>query len=666
MLTSAEESIEVQMAFIRAGFRLGFFLGILFVSQLVQSQNLGRDSIWTKVNAMENDSLRASYLITLAWPTSFSDPGEGLYLANEAYRFAENAGSVSIQSKAKIIIGAIYRNQGVLDQAMTYFLESKSLAENIQNLAGIASAYNNIATIQSEQRQFEEAVVSYRKARKLLIESNHPELSGIPLMNVASTLIELKKYDEALATFDTVLVELNAAKDTRGLAVSFNNLGRLYSEIKDYALSADYFERSLALREELNDRVGTPDVLMNYGRSLLSQGKLAEAEQKLTRGQRLATEIGVNMQVGESMLLLAQVAEKKGNPELALQLMYEYARFRDSTFSEDQRNKLNQLTALHNVQQKDAEIALLNKDNEIQNATLKSQSRFNALLLIGLAVMLVTVIAMVGVIRGRKQAMELLGKKKRQVEQQQAEILARNAELVKKNERLEDLNREMNGLLHIVAHDLKAPLNRTSGLAHLVEISGPLTDEQKMFIGLIEKVNHDAGRLIKDLLDLHKMEQPETMLEFSTFDLGAFLTGIVNSFSGEAQKKEIALKVSLPSPNRPVHSDPQYLTRMLDNLISNALKFSPSGKTVLVKAEIGEDAYTVSVVDQGPGISEGDKQKMFKKFQRLSAQPTGGESSTGLGLAIVKTLVEKLGGEVSLESELGAGATFMLNIPEKK
>ncbi|MCY7360272.1 MAG: ATP-binding protein, partial [Rudanella sp.] len=110
-------------------------------------------------------------------------------------------------------------------------------------------------------------------------------------------------------------------------------------------------------------------------------------------------------------------------------------------------------------------------------------------------------------------------------------------------------------------------------------------------------------------------------------------------------------------------TDPESLVRVLDNLISNALKFSEFGKTILVLVFTEDDRLVVAVQDEGPGISPDDQKKMFKRFQRLSAQPTNNEHSSGLGLSIVKALTEKVGAHIEVQSELGKGTTFRLVFP---
>jgi len=110
-------------------------------------------------------------------------------------------------------------------------------------------------------------------------------------------------------------------------------------------------------------------------------------------------------------------------------------------------------------------------------------------------------------------------------------------------------------------------------------------------------------------------------------------------------------------------SDEDYLRRVLENLLSNAVKFSPPGRRVWLKAEADAQRLVLRVKDEGPGFTPDDKRKIFGKFQRLSARPTGGEHSSGLGLSIVWALVQRLGGQIELESQVGQGSEFILRLP---
>ncbi len=136
----------------------------------------------------------------------------------------------------------------------------------------------------------------------------------------------------------------------------------------------------------------------------------------------------------------------------------------------------------------------------------------------------------------------------------------------------------------------------------------------------------------------------------------------VGQYQEAARRKALVLREVLPAENAVVQADPAALSQVLGNLVSNAVKFSPPGKEISVGVR-SEDSYVECYVqDQGPGFKEADKTRMFQRYGRLSAQPTGGEPSAGLGLSIVKKLVEAMGGAVTCESTAGSGARFTVRL----
>jgi signal transduction histidine kinase len=243
----------------------------------------------------------------------------------------------------------------------------------------------------------------------------------------------------------------------------------------------------------------------------------------------------------------------------------------------------------------------------------------------------------------------------------QAKMESALAELATSNEKLMHLNNEKNEFLSIAAHDLKNPLTVISLSAEL------LPDNQDS--GQIKKIAKAIGDassrmrdLIKNLLDVNAIEQGQFTSRLECLDLKTLVAECVANNEPSAAKKRITIRTGL-SENILARADRAATIQILENLISNALKFSPPNTWINVQALPEKDYVAVSVRDEGPGISEADQRMLFKKFSRLTAQPTGGESSTGLGLAIVKRLAEAMSGSIQCHSEIGAGARFTLRLP---
>jgi signal transduction histidine kinase len=169
--------------------------------------------------------------------------------------------------------------------------------------------------------------------------------------------------------------------------------------------------------------------------------------------------------------------------------------------------------------------------------------------------------------------------------------------------------------------------------------------------------------LVKKLLDMNQLEAGGMEFRSTELDILPMVEGVVRQFESQAAAKHITIHYPSEFASCRVIADEQAMEQVLDNLLSNAVKYSPHGKHVFVRVLGSESKLRLEVQDEGPGISESDHAKLFEKFSRLSARPTGGEHSTGLGLSIVKKMVEAMNGRVWCESKLGKGTTFIVELP---
>lgn len=236
-----------------------------------------------------------------------------------------------------------------------------------------------------------------------------------------------------------------------------------------------------------------------------------------------------------------------------------------------------------------------------------------------------------------------------------------NAKLATSNEQLARLNQEKNEFLGIAAHDLKNPLTVIIGSAELLKMNLPPAQSNKMASNIVG-AGQRMFQLIKDLLDANAIEQGKFTSNIENCDLRKVAAECATNNQTHATRKEIVICTEEGGPIWG-RADRNATMQILDNLISNAVKFSPHKSTVQVKVSVTNGYVGIGIKDQGPGLSAEDQKKLFGKFTRLSAQPTGGESSTGLGLSIVKKLAEAMAGTVICHSVLGEGATFTLRLP---
>lgn len=243
-------------------------------------------------------------------------------------------------------------------------------------------------------------------------------------------------------------------------------------------------------------------------------------------------------------------------------------------------------------------------------------------------------------------------------------VQERTEQLHRQNDELVALNAEKNEFLGIAAHDLKNPLSGIRSLSEMLLYNAEeLNDtERKEFLEQILASSERMFELVTNLLDVNAIEQNGITLSLVTLDVVPIVRMIADIYRTRAEAKNIRIHCDNPTEVL-LRADEIAIQQVIENIISNAVKYSPHGKNVFVSITTEESLVKISVQDEGPGLSESDKAKLFGKFVRLSARPTGGEHSTGLGLSIVKKMVEAMNGRVWCESELGRGATFVVELP---
>ncbi len=284
------------------------------------------------------------------------------------------------------------------------------------------------------------------------------------------------------------------------------------------------------------------------------------------------------------------------------------------------------------------------------------------------------------------------------LEEQAREITAASTRIQEQNAALQDLNTRKNELIGVVAHDLKNPLSAIlmSSSLMLRYYEKMTKDDHLQNTQRIKETGERMNKIITDLLDIEAIESGKFKLNLEECDITEIVHATVNDYQDAATRKQISILTESPPHLALGYADTHALRQILDNLVSNAVKYSPPERRIwLVTREAASahnasahnasahnasaqsapahDASThdetmlmVDVRDEGPGLSDEDQTKLFGRFAKLTPQPTGGEHSTGLGLSIVKQLAEAMGGTVRCSSALGVGTTFTVEIPKKK
>ncbi len=238
-------------------------------------------------------------------------------------------------------------------------------------------------------------------------------------------------------------------------------------------------------------------------------------------------------------------------------------------------------------------------------------------------------------------------------------------ELKRKNEKLEKLNQSKSDFVSITSHELRAPLSIIKESINLVleKVGSNMSKEQKELLIIAENNADRLARIVSNLLDISKIEAGKVELKKSFINFSSMIKDICARWKLEFSKKRQALRLSLPKKPVNVYIDPDRITEVMNNFISNAVKYTLPGGKIEVELKNRRNKIELSVSDTGVGIAEENLPKVFSKFQRFPRTSGENVQGTGLGMAIAKEIVEMHQGSIKVESKINKGSRFSFSLP---
>jgi len=564
-------------------------------------------------------------------------------------------------------IGRLYFNQGNYVAAYDNFFRALEIFETINDAVSMSYGYKSLAELYQSQNNLEKALEMSLKTAEIRKTFDDP--SGIIsiYLEIAGIYGQMENYNNSLKYFTQAYEVASKIDDEANLAIIKLSIARMNTKRGQLAIALTNANDALEFASEAKN---VNLIIQVY--SLLGEIHYYRNEYNLARNyfikvKERATNNDITYEQ-EAYFYLSMILEEQGNIEGAFDYFKKYSELKEKTENVNTAREIERLEGRLALEAKETENELLKKNEKTYKQVIQKQKAFNiALTAIIVLVVILLVILWVTATRRRKHN-HILQLKNNKIEDQQKritiqnkEIKAQNNELIISNKELDDLNNEKDSLLNLVAHDMKAPFHRIKGLTELLRLSG-LSEEQSQYVGMIRNNSKHGAYLINDLLDVNAISTEKEELIIENFDLKKLLEDTVSNFVIELTNKQIEHKIECETGIL-VRTNRNYINRILENLVSNAIKFSELQSEIILRAGINKRNFWISIKDFGPGFTEEDKSNLFKKFKKLTAKPTGGESSNGLGLAIVKTLVDRLEGKIDLDTEIGKYSEFTLYFP---
>ena len=568
---------------------------------------------------------------------------QALYFLNQSLDLETDIHNKSGIAECLNHIGVIKGLQGDYASALNAYYQALDHQLAINDKSGLSYTYQNIGFVHYRQGDFQKTVDYYEKSLKIRVDIG--EVRGVAQIThyLGEVLHKQKDYQGALAYYFSALEQKQKLMDRRGEADGYLNIGRLYADQDDYQEAIKYQNKSLKLSRAINSDWGVVNALIGLGRSHSYLNQNMKAKSYLWEGIKLARKSQLKESIKEAANLLAEVEMKLGHYKDAYEAQVMFQEVSEDLSNEALTKKITLLEAEHRFKKVKDSIQFANeKEKFLLDKKISDQSTAQFVE----AAIIVVLVIVLGILFSYYRLRTNSNKR----------LSILNERVNERNESLRQLNSEKNNLIRIVAHDLKNPLASIIGANQLMDES-KMGDDDKELKKLVHNTSSRMSKMISDILDVEMIEKNAQDIRVKPFDLSTTVNEISDELSGQAAKKDIEIQKRI-GDNLVGLVDERYIFQVIENLLSNAIKFSPPNKKVVVELSKISNDLVLHVKDEGPGISGDDKKKLFQKFQRLSARPTGNESSTGLGLAIVKQIVEKMEGRVWVESELGKGASF--------
>ena len=538
-------------------------------------------------------------------------------------------------------------------------LEKYEMLLDRNDLRGASGALNDAAFVYWNNNHYKEAADYYEKSLKL--NEQVANENGIAMINnnLGMLYADLGKYDQSLEKFNTTLAARRAGNEKIGIISALVNMSVVLNNLKRYEESVGHLSEALDIARELYDKQQMRSV---YGMLSETYEKMGNVEQSLfyfglykTFHEEIQREKvnTVNLELQEERVAKERLEAQKAKQEneLLKQRLEIYEKGQE-LIEKDSITK----TLYSDLNSKELELQLLERDKQLaelesvavesENQKLTRQKSYlrNTLIIVVVAGVIIAVLIILGVYRNRRHN-EVLKIKNASIEAQKRD--------------LEIANSTKDRIFSIISHDLRSPISSLQGFFSAIELFD-LPPTLKTAFADVEAQLASSASLLENLLNWSKSQIQNKDPEYQEFKVRDLVEDSVRLLKQVASKKEIKL-VNSVSDEAILKSDKRMVDIVVRNIIQNAVKFTPAGGEVEINFDHGSTSSHISIRDTGVGMSPEKVEELFDITKNRSTLGTAEEKGTGLGLILCKQLLEKLGGQLGVDSKPGQGSIFKLN-----
>lgn len=556
-----------------------------------------------------------------------------LYNTKDGISHLHHALEISMYEKDSVQLGFAYNNLGdayLLTGNTTLSLEytetSLRIFENIKDTVGIAYGYINLGSVYRKEGDYEAAIVYFKRAKAYREQIGDPNASQSVLLELAETYHGQGDIERALKIYQESYEYQISINNVLYTGITLNLLGHANEEIGELDKAFDNYSEAIKVFTEIEHQAGLLDAHLGLALVYAKQKSIKKGEEVLNKALEIAFEIDLDAKVLETYKYYSKFYQQLGMYYEASIKSEQFLLLYDSILSVQKFETLNEL------QKK----SFNEFNHRLTEQALKASKLKETYLFIIVLLMLTIVIGSIWRVRVNR----------------------------KMNLNLKSLNYTKDKLFSVISHDLKNPFNSLLGFSEIL-IENIENKDYENIGKYAEIINYSAEenlKLLTNLLNWSRSQTGQIRYQPSCFSFDKLLKEIQNLFQIEADKLGINLVFNL-SVRENINADSDILRIILNNLISNAFKYTNEDGKIEVFAEIKQNKLIIKIIDNGIGMSKKTKAQLFNSTQLKSIDGLRKEKGTGLGLMICAELIALHKGDIKVLSELGYGSTFIISIP---
>lgn len=630
-------------------------LCLLLLSPATRAQQTGIDSLQSNLNAhLQRDTVRVDLLNQLSRLYFTKDAGIAARLGEEALSISNELGYVKGKIWATRNLALVENTKGNLDKQLQLTFTALKLAEAQGEPRTLGILNNDVGNIFTEQNSPRDALIYLLKSLQIKEQLKEtPEISKT-LNNIGSAYIALKKTDSALLYLTRSEKLKLSLRDERGLAYTYENMGIVAMLEHRYQTALRYHELSARYYKNTDNQPGITKASLNLAEVQTLLGDLNSAEKNLDTALAINSKLG---NVKNEMIyykIRSRLDSARHDYASALKHYQAFSERNIDYFNIEKLRQISRSTMKYETEKKQRENVMLKKEQQLHLATIQQQ---RVLVLSGAALFLALLLITAMVYRLYKHQQELY----QQLNSKNQEVSLQNHIILEQNATLENLNQVKDKIFSVISHDLRSPLAILEGLLFLLKDEKIDAQQFRFYTDELWRDVKNTAYMMDNMLQWASNQMKGISVKADDFDLTLLLNQEFELLQTMARQKDVKLTHELKNAIL-VYADPDMIRLVLRNLINNAIKFTPGGGEIVLKAQLEKGEAQVSVKDNGTGIPTDDQHRIFSNIY-YSTTGTRNEKGCGLGLHLSKDFVERNHGHIWFESKPGEGSCFSFTVP---